>query len=130
MFFLLFSAPASAKILDTPVEAFATKLVIGVKVKNLMGESMDDVPLNQLVNLIVTLKSTSGLLPKDLKIIKFNATMPKHQHGMVTKPRLTKITAEEYLIEGVKLHMPGAWQFNVHLELGNDSAQVAIPLKL
>ena len=71
----------------------------------------------------VSIKSSDALWLRDLKLTRLNAVMPDHHHGMVTKPKIKAINAGEYLVEGVKLHMSGAWQFNLDF-------QVAIPAKL
>lgn len=39
----------------------------------------------------------------------FDARMPAHNHGMITKPVVKKVSDSEFTVEGVKLHMTGAW---------------------
>jgi len=42
--------------------------------------------------------------------------MPEHDHGMPTQPQITAETeAGNYLLEGVRFHMPGNWQLDIKL---------------
>ena len=78
----------------------------------------------------ISVKSSDPLWLKGLKLERFDAVMPEHRHGMVTKPKINALSSTEYLIEGVKLHMPGKWQFNLNFVHGKSATQVAIPVKL
>ncbi len=66
--------------------------------------------LNSHTTLLVTLVPTS----KDVPVVNdfsFDAKMPQHKHGMVTKPKVVKISDLNYRVEGVRLHMAGLWVF-------------------
>ena len=78
----------------------------------------------------LTIKSTNEALLKDLKVKRFDMTMPEHRHGMVTRARINAAKTGEYLIDGVKVHMPGEWKITIDLVQGKSATQVAIPLKL
>jgi hypothetical protein len=78
----------------------------------------------------VTVKGANEAWLKGLLVSKFDAVMPGHHHGMVTRPKITNQKPGSYLIEGVKLHMSGDWSLELKLEHGQVSTQVAIPLKL
>ena len=52
------------------------------------------------------------------KPLEFDASMPKHRHGMfvkATKPELLKSDKDSktYKIDGVKLRMPGYWELEL-----------------
>jgi hypothetical protein len=88
------------------------------------------VALGRMFCLKVVAKTTDAAWLKDFKLEKFDAVMPAHRHGMVTRARIDQVSAGEYLIKGVKLHMPGDWEFKLSLLHGKSTAQVAIPMKL
>ena len=45
------------------------------------------------------------------ELVSFDASMPDHNHGMVVTASKPKLLADgRYEVQGVKLHMPGAWQ--------------------
>ena len=78
----------------------------------------------------MSITGLNSLQLNELKVEKFDATMPQHRHGMVTRPSIKLVQPGEYLIEGLKMHMAGEWKFTIHLKYRNDRLQVAIPLKL
>jgi hypothetical protein len=51
--------------------------------------------------------------------LKIDATMPAHGHGMMTDPELKPVAPTKWHAEGLKLHMHGAWQFEVKVEAGS-----------
>ena len=83
------------------------------------------VPLNELIEPIVEVTDLQGN-PVKSTLIKADATMPEHGHGMMTQSRPKNCAAESecqsptgrYTFEGFRLHMPGNWLFQV--ELGKD----------
>lgn len=57
--------------------------------------------------------------------------MPQHGHGFVTVPRVTRSLGDgDYLIEGVRFHMPGEWTFQIGVvaPAGTDSAAIVVPV--
>ena len=86
--------------------------------------------INKSLCVFVSLNTANAAWSKDLTVGKFDAQMPAHRHGMVTRPKIKAVKPGEYLIEGVKFHMPGDWKLTLDLLHGKSSAQVAIPLKL
>jgi hypothetical protein len=78
----------------------------------------------------MTIKSPNEPWLKDLKVKRFDMTMPEHRHGMVTRAQVRVTKTGEYLIDGVKAHMPGEWKITFDLVQGKSATQVAIPLKL
>ncbi|HKQ71099.1 MAG TPA: FixH family protein [Polyangiaceae bacterium] len=46
--------------------------------------------------------------------IKFDGWMPEHGHGLPTEPRVTQERSDgAYVVEGVRLSMPGFWELKV-----------------
>jgi len=132
--FLTLSGPALAQ---TPVQELGATFKFGDLPVTVQLEPRDadcskkkQIQINKMFCLAATLSSTKDLLIKDLKVKSFDATMPEHRHGMVTRAKITALNSGEYLIEGLKLHMPGDWKFTLEVLHGSQSAQVAIPVKL
>ena len=61
--------------------------------------------------------------------LTLDAFMPAHGHGMNYQPNITEVArngdAVQYRVEGVVLHMPGNWQWQVDVksDAGNDTLQ-------
>ena len=54
----------------------------------------------------------------DPKNVSFDAFMPDHEHGMMTKATVKKGN-QYYSVKGVNLHMKGKWEFKINfLESG------------
>ncbi len=70
-------------------------------------------PLATMHDWIVRIERADGTAPGTLRV-DFDGGMPSHGHGFVTAPRVTRALGDhEFLVEGVKFHMPGAWQLRV-----------------
>ncbi len=129
-FWIKVSPTAYANKLTTDAVVGDSKINISIVPTDLNGSALTDIPLNKLIKLKIHVKSLNTKSSKLPKLENFDATMPQHRHGMITKSRITKVSESEYLVEGVKLHMPGEWQLNMQFLEDKISAQVAIPLKL
>ncbi len=57
---------------------------------------------------------------------KLDATMPQHRHGMMTEAVHKELGEGRYLSEGLKLHMPGAWEIRVDVDAkaGHDTIKL------
>jgi hypothetical protein len=58
-----------------------------------------------------------------------DARMPKHGHGMNYKPAVTKSAPGKYLAKGMLLHMPGKWQFRLHIQDAGKAVVLTMPHK-
>lgn len=58
--------------------------------------------------------------------MRISGGMPEHDHGMPTAPQITgQLENGDYLMEGMRFHMPGHWQLLFELTIdGNE--QVAV----
>lgn len=119
-----------AKNLDRAIQLDGLSINMMFHVKDSKGQTLDVVPLNQLISIVLSFKIDTKTNLKPLLLNKFDVSMPEHKHGMQTRVKITKLSNQEFLIEGIKLHMPGAWQINVQAQYDSQSLQVAIPLKL
>ena len=68
----------------------------------------------------------------DLKItsLDFDARMPEHRHGMMTKAQTRKIEKNHFVIDGVNLHMSGYWELIFRLKSSVGPRILVIPYTL
>ena len=121
---------AFAQEMNTSAVLDGQTVAIHLEPRDIGCEKPLKIAINKSFCFSATLSSTNAAWNKDLTLAKFDAQMPAHRHGMVTRPKIKASKTGEYLIEGVKLHMVGDWKITLDLLHGKSSAQVAIPLKL
>jgi hypothetical protein len=56
--------------------------------------------------------------------------MPAHAHGLPTTPQVKSLGGGRYLIEGLKFHMPGAWEVALRIKAGAGTDSVTFDLQL
>lgn len=74
--------------------------------------------VNKLAELTVTVRApfaTTAVTSKGLVVtqLAFDARMPEHNHGMLTKATVTPVSTpgnNTFKVKGVKLHMEGFWE--------------------
>jgi hypothetical protein len=122
------SGPSSAKSLGVyPSDDSKYEITI---------ESMADkngdpgIVLNKLLSLHLTIHpKNSSAPPLPLEKITFEASMPQHNHGMVTAPVVQALGKGDFRVDGVKFHMEGDWEVVV-IVLGSKQVRFSIPLKV
>jgi len=63
--------------------------------------------------------------------IEVTGGMPEHNHGLPTKPRVTKeLGGGDYRLEGMRFHMRGYWEIVVSITTDGGTSKVTIPLQL
>ena len=90
----------------------------------------DTIPKGKLHRWTLHLETASGQ-PVQGAQIAVDGGMPRHGHGLPTKPRVTRpLGAGDYAVEGMKFNMGGWWvvKFRVTVDGGPDS--VVFNLKL
>jgi hypothetical protein len=111
------------------VAAFTLDQTISAEIR-----SYPDLQLRKLSSVEITLNANPGHDLKDVSIVGFDAQMPDHRHGMVVTPskpkKLDPASSKKasYLIEGVKLHMPGKWVLQIKLSSKEGERLHEIPL--
>lgn len=126
----LLGVAAPANNLTTTVTLGAKKLDMSLQFLDVSGKELETIPVNKMMQLRVKCKNCDGPTGKQLSLSSFDAQMPAHRHGMVTRPRITVLESGVFLIEGVKFQMPGVWEMTLQWSLDKQAAQVVIPLKL
>ena len=127
---IFFSTPVSAQDLNTDIAVDGTNVHIILIPLDYSCQKNAPIQLGRLFCIRVVPQTTDQLWLNDFKVVRFDAVMPEHRHGMVTRAIVKAEAKHEYLIKGVKLHMPGNWEFKLDLMHGKSTAQVAIPMKL
>lgn len=104
----------------------------------LQVSSKPDLQKRKLSQLKVSLVASQKNTDANYQLISFDADMPEHQHGMVvqaSKPK--KISDGEkakltYLVDGVKLHMPGKWVLRFELKKPGvkESIKLSLPIQV
>lgn len=73
----------------------------------------DCAPLNKFHSWVLRLLDKENQPMKGVNI-EFVTDMPEHLHGMMTKPQVSESSNPgEYLVEGVRFHMPGWWEITL-----------------
>jgi hypothetical protein len=87
------------------------------------------VPLLQVHSWTVTIADAAGQAVHDASITVLGG-MPAHAHGLPTTPRVKSLGGGRYLIEGLKFHMPGAWEVALRIKAGAGTDSVTFDLQL
>lgn len=51
-----------------------------------------------------------ALCPARAELVRVDATMPEHRHGMNYRARLVPVGAGRWKVDGLVWHMPGRWE--------------------
>ena len=52
------------------------------------------------------------------RLLRLDADMPAHRHGMNYRPGITPLGGGRYRAEGLLFHMPGSWRLHFELDAG------------
>lgn len=89
----------------------------------------DSIPRGKLHTWTLHLETTDGLPVVSAGVV-VDGGMPRHGHGLPTKPRARELGDGDYAVEGMKFNMGGWWvvKFRVQSDAANDS--IVFDLKL
>lgn len=65
--------------------------------------------------------------PAGAKLLRVDATMPEHRHGMNYRPRVLQ-QADGWRVEGLLFHMAGRWELRFDVEQGGRVQSLREPL--
>lgn len=54
--------------------------------------------------------------PTSAVLVRVDATMPEHRHGMNYRPSVKRVGDGRWRAEGLMLHMPGRWELRLDLQ--------------
>jgi len=65
-----------------------------------------------------------------LEIVRIDAQMPEHRHGMNYEPSLRTLADGRSRADGLLFHMPGRWQFSFEIRDGARTRQLSVDYRL
>jgi hypothetical protein len=119
-FSLSLSIAVWAAALETPVLTGTTPEGIRIQVFS----ELNPLAINQIHSWHIRVLNADGTrLQPELSI---SGGMPEHNHGLPTAPQITgTLDNGDYLLEGMRFHMPGHWQLRFDLSV-DDTEQTAV----
>ena len=91
---------------------------------------INPVPINQILKWTLHVEDAEGQLVENATST-VDGDMPQHGHGLPTRPQVTRYLGNgDYLVEGLKFHMPGWWVVDFQIEAGGQQDQVRFNLLL
>lgn len=86
--------------------------------------------INQMHSWVIRVTDADGA-PVEITQLRVSGGMPLHDHGLPTQPGVTASLGEgRHLLEGVRFHMPGTWEFRLDILLPQGTESVTLPLEL
>jgi hypothetical protein len=64
------------------------------------------------------------LCPAQARLLRVDAQMPEHRHGMNYRPTLQPLGAGRWRAEGLLWHMPGRWELLLEAGFGEEKARL------
>jgi hypothetical protein len=58
-----------------------------------------------------------ALCPAVARLVRVDATMPEHRHGMNYRTRIEVLGAGQHRVQGLVWHMPGRWELRFDVEV-------------
>jgi hypothetical protein len=89
------------------------------------------IPLNEMFELTIEVRPAKKLNDPNPIWLSINASMPAHQHGMNTKPRVEDMGNGKFVVRGMLFHMAGDWELAFDVVKGSirEHAKTAINLE-
>ena len=56
------------------------------------------------------------------ELVRVDATMPEHKHGMNYAPTMMAIGDGRYRVDGLLFHMPGNWEVAFDVRAGGEAS--------
>ena len=119
--FLMLFAPISFAQSNT---ASGEVLVLSMEQRN------EPIPINRMLSFRFSLTNRNGAAITNAEFA-VSGGMPQHDHGMPTNPRVSPTqNSGEYLLQGVKFHMPGDWVLSFSVVAGDVRETLELTLHL
>ncbi len=123
---LLFFSMATAQETDTQNSRLSAAGIFQVS----FSSRLQPMTINRMHSWVLHVETAAGD-PVEGAEIQVGGGMPEHDHGLPTSPRVTReLGAGDYLVEGMKFHMHGAWQvtFAISTQEATDSVLFDVEL--
>jgi hypothetical protein len=86
------------------------------------GAKSGRIPMARHFALDVQLCDRNGASPASL--LKVDATMPEHRHGMNYRPVIMPLGGGRFRVEGMMFHMAGRWQLAFDVQAGKETLRL------
>lgn len=83
-----------------------------------LSEKTSRIPMAKHFALEVQLCNKDGV--SAARLLKTDATMPEHRHGMNYRPAITPMGAGRFRVEGMMFHMAGHWELAFEVRTGKE----------
>ena len=114
----------------TPVQAETTKPTENQRFRISFISQLEPIAINTMHTWVIHVEDINGQPISDAEI-SIDGGMPEHDHGLPSQPQVARDAgAGNYLVEGMKFHMSGAWTVTMTITHGNISDQVTFNLDL
>ena len=124
------AAPAATNQSDAPVEAPNSRLTDNGLYRISFTSALDPIAINELHSWTLHVETADGQPVEDAQIT-VDGGMPAHGHGLPTQPQVTQNLGNgDYLLEGVRFQMPGAWVMRFDVAADGQSDGVTFELAL
>ena len=88
------------------------------------------ISINRMHNWLVHIEDPLGRPVEDARIVVAGG-MPDHNHGLPTRPRMTRYLGQgDYLIEGMKFHMNGKWEVRLEITVADTTDRIVFRFEL
>lgn len=89
------------------------------------------IPLNRIFSLDITVYTDAAFsLPAPDVRIDASADMPEHGHGMNLSPRVARTGPGTFHVDGMLMHMPGAWEIYIDVSRDGTPHRATFPVLL
>ena len=114
----------------TTEQAEMTKPTENQRFRISFTSQLEPIAINTMHTWAIHVEDINGQPISDAEI-SIDGGMPEHDHGLPSQPQVAHDTgAGDYLVEGMKFHMIGAWTVTITITHGNISDQVTFNLDL
>ncbi len=116
-------------IASPPIPKDATRIDSkGRNYRIFFSPSKEKMPLNRYFDLDIQVRGITNQLVKFPLVLKVDAGMRAHNHGMNVKPIVEDLGNGYYKVKGMLFHMAGEWFLNFSLYRGVLADKAEIPL--
>jgi hypothetical protein len=70
------------------------------------------------------------LCPADAALLRVDATMPEHRHGMNYRPSVLALGDGRWRAEGLMFHMAGRWELRLDVQAAGRTERLLDPITL
>ena len=94
------------------------------------ASALQPLAINRIHAWVVHVADANGIPVEKAELVVAGG-MPAHDHGLPTAPRMTRnLGVGNYLVEGMRFHMGGAWELVITIAGPNGSDSLTLQLDL